>query len=106
MPNEVAKNNHIEPSAEEFSLPEETKRLIEQLVSGALDQEPPIAQEQLLMAVIAFGDSYVHASQKQNDEEARLRELTQMLLAILTDQAADPEDVEKVFPNDEVLSDV
>lgn len=55
--------------------------------------------------LVQFGDSYSMATTSADDPEGHLVAVTQTLLALLTDRAATPEDVEDVLPCTTVLSD-
>ena len=57
--------------------------------------------------LVEFGDSYSLASQvgEDHDPGGELVESVQVLLALLTNTAASPIDVEAVLPFDQVLTD-
>ena len=74
-------------------------------MSSIQDGKPGLTREQAQNALLSFGTYYALASARNQDSGGKLCELTQMLLAILTDCAARPEDVEAVFPHDECLAD-
>lgn len=60
---------------------------------------------QAINLLIEFGEAYSLARELNTDTESVLCRTTQMLLALLTNQAARPQDVEEVFPHNELLSD-
>jgi hypothetical protein len=60
---------------------------------------------QAINLLIEFGEAYSLAREDNKDTDGILCCTTQMLLALLTNQAARPEHVEEVFPHTELLSD-
>lgn len=60
---------------------------------------------QAINLLIEFGEAYSLAQEANTDTHGALCRTTQMLLALLTNQAARPQDVEEVFPHNELLAD-
>ena len=61
---------------------------------------------QAIDLLVEFAEAYSLAQQTGQDTETQdLRLSTQMLLALLTNKAAKPLDVEEVFPHDELIAD-
>ena len=59
-----------------------------------------LEMSQAVDVLIEFGDAYSSAAGNGDDPEGELVELTQTLLALLTDRAATRDDVEAVLPFD------
>ena len=55
--------------------------------------------------LIEFGEAYSLAREVNTDTDGVLCGTTHMLLVLLTNQAARPEDLEEVFPHNELIAD-
>ena len=87
------------------TMPHITGALLHLLSQARDDCGRKLAQKESLNALVRFGDAYCAACVAKTDFNQALQEWSQVLLAVLAERPAWPEDVEYVFPYEICLAD-